>query len=184
MKRLFDFIIVVGLIIIFSSLLVIIFFILKFFYKTKPIYFSKRIGRYNKIFLMPKFRTMLENAPQISTDKINKKFITPFGYILRKTSLDELPQLYSVLIGDMSLVGPRPALYNQKYLIKLRIKKNIHSLYPGITGWAQINGRDLISIQKKVKFDYFYLKNHTLIFDVKIIFLTIIKVLSYKDIKH
>lgn len=184
MKRLFDFIVAVGLIIIFSSPLVIIFFILKFFYKTKPIYFSKRIGRYNKIFLMPKFRTMLENAPQISTDKINKKFITPFGYILRKTSFDELPQLYSVLIGDMSLVGPRPALYNQKYLIKLRIKKNIHSLYPGITGWAQINGRDLISIQKKVKFDYFYLKNHSLIFDIKIIFLTIIKVLSYKDIKH
>ena len=184
MKRILDLIIVIILIVIFLPLIVIIFLILKFFYRTNPIYLSKRIGRNNKIFLMPKFRTMLENAPQVATNKINVKYITKFGTFLRKTSLDELPQLFSVLLGVMSFVGPRPALYNQKKLIFLRTRRNIQNLCPGITGWAQINGRDKISIYKKVHLDYFYYNNISLMLDIKIIFLTVIRVFSFKNILH
>ena len=184
MKRTLDLIIVTILILIFIIPIIIIFLILKIFYKTKPIYFSKRVGKNNKIFLMPKFRTMVENAPQVAKNTISKKYITNFGKFLRKFSLDEIPQFFSVLFGTMSLVGPRPALYNQKRLIFLRKKRNIHNLYPGITGWAQINGRDKISIYKKVNLDHFYYINMSLNLDIKIIFLTITRVLSYKNILH
>jgi O-antigen biosynthesis protein WbqP len=184
MKRILDLIIVIILLIIFLLPIIIIFLILKFFYKTNPIYISKRIGKNNKIFLMPKFRTMLENAPQVATNKINIKYITRFGKFLRKTSLDELPQLITVLLGNMSLVGPRPALYNQKKLIFLRKKKNIHTLNPGITGWAQINGRDKNSIYKKVNLDYFYYNNVSIKLDIRIIFLTAVRIFNYKNILH
>jgi O-antigen biosynthesis protein WbqP len=184
MKRILDLIIVVILLIIFLIPIIIIFIILKFFYLANPIYISKRIGKNNKIFLMPKFRTMLENAPQVATNKINIKYITKFGKFLRKTSLDELPQLFTVLFGSMSLVGPRPALFNQKKLISLRTKKNIHKLKPGITGWAQINGRDKISIYQKVTLDYFYYNNLTVKLDIKIIFLTVVRVFNYKNVLH
>ena len=184
MKRILDLIMVIILIIIFLLPIIVIFLILKFFYKTNPIYISKRIGKNNKIFLMPKFRTMLENAPQVATNKISIKYITKFGKFLRKSSLDELPQLFSVLLGVMSLVGPRPALYNQKKLIFLRTKKNIHNLNPGITGWAQINGRDKVSIYKKVTLDHFYYNNMSLILDIKIIFLTVVRIFNYKNILH
>jgi O-antigen biosynthesis protein WbqP len=184
MKRILDLIIVIILIIIFLLPIIIIFLILKFFYNTKPIYISKRIGKNNKIFLMPKFRTMLEGAPQVATDKINPKYVTKFGKFLRKSSLDELPQLFSVLLGVMSFVGPRPALFNQKKLISLRTKKNIHKLKPGITGWAQINGRDKISIYKKVTLDYFYYNNLTIKLDIKIILLTVVRVFNYKNVLH
>jgi len=184
MKRILDLIIVIILIVIFLPLIVIIFLILKFFYRTNPIYLSKRIGRNNKIFLMPKFRTMLKNAPQVATNKINVKYITKFGTFLRKTSLDELPQIFSVLLGVMSFVGPRPALYNQKKLILLRTKKNIHTLSPGITGWAQINGRDKISIYKKVNLDHFYYNNISTKLDIRIILLTAVRIFNYKNILH
>ena len=184
MKRILDLFIVFILIIIFFLPIIIIFIILKFFYKASPIYISRRIGKNNKIFLMPKFRTMIENAPQVATNKISPKYVTKFGKFLRKFSLDELPQLFSVLLGVMSFVGPRPALFNQKKLILLRTKKNIHKLKPGITGWAQINGRDKISIYKKVTLDYFYYNNMTIKLDIKIIFLTAIRIFNYKNILH
>jgi len=184
MKRIFDLIIVLFLLIIFLLPIITIFLILFFLYNTSPIYTSKRIGKKNRLFLMPKFRTMLDNAPQVATNKISPKYITRFGRFLRKSSLDELPQLFSVLSGTMSLVGPRPALYNQKKLKYLRTKKNIHNLTPGITGWAQINGRDKISIYKKVNLDLYYYNNISLMLDIKIIFLTTTKIFNYKNILH
>lgn len=150
------------------------------------IHWSKRIGQQNEIFLMPKFRTMRINTPQLATHLLGdgKSYLTPVGSFLRKSSLDELPQLWSVIKGDMSLVGPRPALFNQDDLKELRTKYNIHTLAPGVTGWAQINGRDELSIEEKVKFDKYYLNNRSLIFDIKIIFLTAYKVLKRSDVSH
>lgn len=150
------------------------------------IHWSKRIGQNNQIFFMPKFRTMLVNTPQVATHLLNngQQFLTPLGSFLRKTSLDEIPQLWSVLNGDMSLVGPRPALFNQDDLRDLRTKYNIHQLTPGVTGWAQINGRDELSIEEKVKFDKEYFEKRSLRFDLKIIFLTLIKVLSRSNVQH
>ena len=121
---------------------------------------------------MPKFRTMVKNTPQLSTDKINNpsKYITSVGNFLRKTSLDELPQLFSIFVGDMAVVGPRPALFNQFNLIELRTKKNIQTLKPGLTGWAQINGRDQIEDLDKVNLDFYYKENQNIFLDLKIIF--------------
>lgn len=150
------------------------------------IFWSNRIGKDNKIFSMPKFRTMKTGTPQVATHLLTngQNFLTPIGSFLRKTSLDEIPQLYSVLVGDMNLVGPRPALFNQNDLIELRTKFGIDKLTPGITGWAQINGRDELPIPVKVNYDREYLEKRSLIFDLKIIFLTIIKVLARRDISH
>ena len=150
------------------------------------LYWSKRVGVGNHIFLMPKFRTMYINTPQVATHLLSdpKQYVIFGGTLIRKLSLDELPQLYSVITGDMSLVGPRPALYNQEDLIALRTEKGIHRLKPGVTGLAQINGRDELSIAKKVEVDERYLKSMSLIFDVKIIFLTIVKVLGMKGVSH
>ena len=149
-------------------------------------YFSLRIGKNNNKFQMPKFRTMKINTPELATHKLDNysDHITKFGKFLRSSSLDEIPQLISVLIGDMSLVGPRPALYNQHDLIEKRVKKNIHLLKPGITGFAQINGRDNLSIDKKVEFDYYYFRNQSVFFDFKILFRTLIIVLSRKNIRN
>lgn len=150
------------------------------------IHWSKRIGKGNEIFLMPKFRTMHVGTPQLATHLMNntRSHLTSIGSFLRKSSLDELPQLWSVLKGDMSLVGPRPALFNQYDLRDLRTHYNIHTLAPGVTGWAQINGRDELSIEEKVKLDKQYLDQKDLTFDIKIIMMTILKVLSRKDISH
>ena len=149
------------------------------------IHWSKRIGKNNQIFLMPKFRTMRIDTPQVATHLLDgKSFLTPIGGFLRKSSLDEIPQLISVLKGDMSLVGPRPALFNQYDLMELRTKHGVHTLLPGVTGWAQINGRDELSIPEKVEFDADYLKRKSLSFDVKIIFLTALKVVLRKGISH
>ena len=150
------------------------------------LHWSKRIGRNNKFFFMPKFRTMKKNTPQLATHLLNdaKSYLTFSGSLLRKTSLDELPQIYSVLRGHMSLVGPRPALYNQYDLIEARTAKGIDTLKPGITGLAQINGRDELSISEKVKFDSIYLSNKSLFFDIKIIFHTLKKVLINKNVSH
>ncbi len=157
--------------------------------KGDALYWSRRIGEGNTIFLMPKFRSMQVDTPQIATHLMNQqsdpnRFLTPIGSFIRKTSLDELPQLWSVLKGDMSLVGPRPALFNQDDLVSLRTEQGIHTLKPGITGWAQINGRDEIPIPQKVALDAYYLAHQSVWFDIKIILLTAIKVLRRDNITH
>lgn len=152
-------------------------------------YWSQRVGKNNVIFLMPKFRSMHVGTPQIATHLMNQQnnpisFLTPIGSFIRKTSLDELPQLWSVLKGDMSVVGPRPALFNQDDLIALRTQHGVHTLQPGITGWAQVNGRDEIPIPQKVALDVYYLANRSLWLDIKIIVLTVIKVVRRDNITH
>lgn len=154
--------------------------------KGSVIHKSKRVGKNNKIFNMYKFRTMKITTPNLATHKLLKPqlYITCFGKILRKYSLDEIPQFFNVILGNMSIVGPRPALFNQYDLIKLRTKKKIHFLTPGVTGWAQINGRDNISINKKVHLDEFYKKNQSIFFDFFIICLTLFNISKKKDISH
>lgn len=150
------------------------------------LYWSDRIGRENQIFRMPKFRTMRVDTPAVATHLLGNpdRFLTPIGGFLRKTSLDELPQIWSILVGDMSLVGPRPALFNQDDLVALRTAAGVHQLVPGLTGWAQINGRDEIPIPQKVQLDVEYLRNISFVFDLKILFLTFIKVLKREDVSH
>lgn len=186
MKKLFDFFFSINLIILFSPVLIFVYLTILIFYRMNPIYMSKRSGQFSKIFLMPKFVTMKKNTPQVATHLLKnpEKYVTSFGKFLRKTSLDELPQLYSVLNGQMSIVGPRPALFNQNYLIKKRKFFKIDKLKPGITGYAQINGRDNISINEKIKLDYFYLKNKSMKLDLKIIIFTIGKIINIKNISH
>ena len=135
---------------------------------------------------MPKFRSMKINTPQVATNLLNnsKNYITKFGNFIRKTSLDEIPQLFSILKGDMTFVGPRPALFNQYDLINLREKFELNILTPGLTGWAQVNGRDELSISQKVKIELFYKKNQGIILDIKILYLTFLKVIKMRDIKH
>lgn len=150
------------------------------------LYWSDRVGRGNVIFKMPKFRTMRTDTPAVATHLLGNpgQWLTPVGKFLRKSSLDELPQLFSILTGDMSIVGPRPALFNQDDLIALRTEKGVHRLTPGLTGWAQINGRDELPIPAKVAFDEYYLKNHSFMFDLRIILLTIVKVIKSDGVKH
>lgn len=150
------------------------------------LYWSDRVGRNNVIFRMPKFRSMRVGTPAVATHLLANPddYLTPIGSFLRKTSLDELPQLWSILVGDMSFVGPRPALYNQHDLIALRTQYGIHEIPPGLTGWAQINGRDELPIPRKVELDKEYLLRHSLIFDLKILFLTAYKVIMRSDITH
>jgi len=147
---------------------------------------SNRVGKDNKFFLMVKFRTMLVGAPHVATHLMTdpEKYLTPIGCILRKTSLDELPQLLNVLKGDMSLVGPRPALFNQNDLISLRTEKGIHRLIPGITGWAQVNGRDELLIPEKVDLDAWYLANRSLKLDFIILCRTFVDIFKSKNISH
>jgi O-antigen biosynthesis protein WbqP len=150
------------------------------------IYWSDRVGRNNKIFKMPKFRTMLVDTPAVATHLLANpdQFLTPIGSFLRKSSLDELPQLWSILHGDMSFVGPRPALFNQDDLIALRTEHGVHQLLPGLTGWAQVNGRDELPIPEKVKLDVEYMQQHSFFMDIKIICLTFLKVLRREGIQH
>lgn len=150
------------------------------------LYWSNRIGIDNKIFTMPKFRTMRVGTPALATHLLTDpvEYLTPIGGFLRKTSLDELPQLWSILKGDMSFVGPRPALFNQDDLILLRTEKGVHKLVPGLTGWAQINGRDELSIPSKVALDFEYLQQRSFLFDLKIIWLTFIKVTRREGVSH
>lgn len=150
------------------------------------LYWSDRVGRENRIFRMPKFRSMRVDTPAVATHLLldPQQFLTPIGSFLRKSSLDELPQLLSIIKGDMSFVGPRPALFNQDDLIKLRTQYGVEKLVPGLTGWAQINGRDELPIPDKVKLDVEYLHKQSLVFDIKIIFLTFIKVLRRDGIQH
>lgn len=150
------------------------------------IYWSDRVGRYNKIFKMPKFRTMRIDTPVVATHLMDntEQFVTPVGSFLRKFSLDELPQLWSIIIGDMSFVGPRPALFNQDDLISLRTEKGVHNLIPGLTGWAQINGRDELPILDKVELDTEYMERQSFWFDINILWSTFLKVVSRDGVSH
>jgi len=150
------------------------------------LYWSDRVGRHNKIFRMPKFRSMRIDTPAVATHLLQNpdQWLTPIGSFLRKTSLDELPQLWSILKGDMSFVGPRPALFNQHDLIALRTDAGVHELLPGLTGWAQINGRDGLPISDKVKLDIEYLRRHSFVFDLEILWITLLKVLRRDGVSH
>jgi O-antigen biosynthesis protein WbqP len=150
------------------------------------LYWSDRVGRYNRIFRMPKFRSMRIDTPEVATHLLTRpdRYITSVGRFLRKTSLDELPQLWSILKGDMSFVGPRPALFNQDDLVALRTEKGVHRLMPGLTGWAQVNGRDELAIPVKVALDEEYLRRRSLAFDLKILWMTLLKVLRRQGVSH
>ena len=150
------------------------------------LYWSDRVGRGNRLFRMPKFRTMRVDTPEVATHLLNDshRWITPLGRLLRKTSLDELPQLWTVLAGDMSLVGPRPALHNQADLIAARTAAGVHQLTPGLTGWAQINGRDELSIPEKVEYDRYYLERRSVRFDLLILILTLVKVMRQEGVRQ
>jgi O-antigen biosynthesis protein WbqP len=150
------------------------------------LYWSDRVGRNNRIFKMPKFRSMRIDTPAVATHLLENpdQWLTPIGSFLRKSSLDELPQLWSILKGDMSFVGPRPALFNQDDLIALRTQHDVHELVPGLTGWAQVNGRDELPIPQKVQFDVEYLQRRSIVFDLKILWLTALKVLVRDGVSH
>jgi O-antigen biosynthesis protein WbqP len=186
MKRLFDIVSAVCLLAIFSIPMAIIAALIRLSSKGPSLYWSDRIGKDNTIFKMPKFKTMRQGTPVVATHLLNNpdRYVTPIGRILRKLSLDELPQLYSVLIGDMSFVGPRPALFNQDDLVALRTTKGIHCLVPGVTGWAQINGRDELPIPVKVQYDEYYLHHRSFGFDLRILALTIIRVARRSGVTH
>ena len=185
-KRLIDLICAVILLPLFGIPMFVISLIVKLTSKGPVFYWSDRVGINNTIFRMPKFRTMRIDTPPVATHLLENpdEYLTPIGIILRKFSLDELPQLWSVMKGYMSLVGPRPALYNQDDLIALRTEKGIHKIIPGITGWAQMNGRDDLPIPIKVGYDEYYLKNRSFFFDIKILFLTLFKTVKSEGVQH
>ena len=186
MKRFFDFSTSFLLIIILLLPLIFLSVLISLSSKGHFLYWSKRVGKNNKIFMMPKFRTMTLDAPDIATHLLENpsSYYTPMGKFLRKYSIDELRQLYSILLGHMSLVGPRPALHNQKDLISLRSETGVNILLPGLTGLAQVSGRDEISIRSKVEIDKNYLEKKSFLFDLYIIWLTIKKVVNSSDISH
>lgn len=185
-KRFFDSAVALLLIICLSLPLVLMAIIIKLTSPGPVLYWSNRVGKDNKIFKMCKFRTMRADTPAIPTHLFNDaaRYLTPIGSFLRKFSLDELPQLLNIVSGDMAFVGPRPALFNQYDLIELRTKRNVHKCLPGVTGWAQINGRDDLSIPIKVEFDEYYLKNRSFLFDLKIILITVIAVTRREGVRH
>ena len=150
------------------------------------LYWSERVGRHNRIFRMPKFRSMRIGTPAVATHLLRDPdaWLTPIGAFLRKTSLDELPQLWSILTGDMSFVGPRPALFNQDDLVALRTERGVHEMVPGLTGWAQVNGRDELPIPDKVALDVEYLRRRSFLFDLRILWLTVVKVIRREGVVH
>ena len=186
MKRLFDLLAAMQTLIVFLVPAGLVALVVLLTSKGPIIYLSDRVGRYNKIFKMPKFRTMRIDTPAVATHLMvnTEQFLTPVGSFLRKFSLDELPQLWSIIIGDMSFVGPRPALFNQDNLISLRTEKGVENLLPGITGWAQVNGRDYLSIPEKVAFDEAYMKRQSFWFDMKIILITLSKMIEKIGVSH
>lgn len=185
-KRFFDFILAFLLIIILMPALIIIAILVKASSKGGVLHLSKRVGVRNKVFLMPKFRTMHVGTPALATHLLSDsgQYLTPLGSSLRKSSLDELPQLWSILVGDMSFVGPRPALFNQDDLIALRTQYGVDKLVPGLTGWAQVNGRDELLIPVKVQYDVEYLNHQSFWFDMKILCLTFLKVVRRAGVTH
>jgi O-antigen biosynthesis protein WbqP len=185
-KRLFDLILVLFALLVLLVPIVLVAMIVKLTSKGPIIYWSDRVGLHNSVFKMPKFRSMRVDTPAVATHLLAdpEQFLTPIGSFLRKSSLDELPQLWSIITGDMSFVGPRPALFNQDDLIALRTQYGVDKCMPGLTGWAQVNGRDELPIHDKVKLDVEYLNNQSLGLDLKIIFLTFLKVLRRDGILH
>ncbi|WP_426071405.1 sugar transferase [Janthinobacterium sp. DSP2-3-3] len=186
MKRLFDVSVALLAVAVLSIPLLVVAVLVKLTSPGPIVYWSDRVGRHNRIFRMPKFRTMRVDTPAVATHLLSdpKRFLTPVGPFLRKSSLDELPQLWSILIGDMSFVGPRPALFNQDDLIALRTEYGVDQVLPGLTGWAQINGRDELPIPDKVRLDAEYLQRQSFLLDLKIIFLTFLKVVRRDGITH
>ena len=186
MKRFFDFICSFIAFIFLVIPMLVVALAVKLTSPGSILYWSDRVGKNNSIFKMPKFRTMRTDTPAVATHLLGDpdRWLTPIGKFLRKTSLDELPQLFSILTGDMSIVGPRPALYNQDDLVALRTEKGVHKLTPGLTGWAQINGRDELPIPVKVDFDVWYLDHRSFWLDLKIIVMTFVKVLRKEGVTH
>ena len=185
-KRLFDLFTAVTLLVLLSIPMVLIFILIRATSNGSVLYWSDRVGKGNKIFKMPKFRSMKIGSPVVATHLIKDAdlYLTPIGKFLRRFSLDELPQLFSIIKGDMSFVGPRPALYNQDDLVLLRKEKGVDNLVPGLTGWAQINGRDDITISDKVKLDAEYLELKSFWFDLKILKATLLKSINKDEISH
>jgi O-antigen biosynthesis protein WbqP len=186
MKRVFDICLgCLAALILFVPVLLMAFAV-RLTSKGPALYWSDRVGRNNVIFQMPKFRSMRVGTPAMATHLLTdaRSHLTPIGSFLRKSSLDELPQLWSILAGDMSFVGPRPALFNQQDLIALRTEQGVHTLVPGLTGWAQINGRDELPIPEKVKLDVVYLQRQSLWFDIRILWLTFVTVLDRDGVSH
>ncbi len=186
MKRLFDLLVVIVAAFIFAIPMLVVAVAVGLTSKGPILYWSKRVGKNNRLFNMPKFRTMRVDTPVLPTHLLGNPdaYLTSIGSFLRKSSLDELPQLWCILRGDMSVVGPRPALSNQQDLIDARTEKRIHLIKPGLTGWAQVNGRDEIELAKKVQLDYEYLDKKSLIFDVYVVLLTFYKVVKREGIQH
>ena len=186
MKRMFDLFLAVVAVLILAVPLLLVALMVRLTSPGPVLYWSDRVGRHNKIFKMPKFRSMRVGTPAVATHLLAdpKAYLTPIGSFLRKSSLDELPQLWSILTGDMSFVGPRPALFNQHDLIELRTRFGVHELVPGLTGWAQINGRDELPIPDKVKLDVEYLQRQSLWLDIRILWLTFVKVIRRDGITH
>ena len=186
MKRIFDLILALVLVVLLGIPMLVIGVLIKLMSKGTAIFWTDRVGANNRIFKMAKFRTMKLNTPQVATHLMEnpEEYLIPGGAFLRKYSLDELSQLFNVLRGEMSFVGPRPALFNQDDLITLRTKRNIHKLVPGVTGWAQVNGRDDLAIPVKVSFDEYYLNHRSFAFDLYILLLTAIKVIKREGIQH
>jgi len=186
MKRPFDLVASFLALAIFSPLIILVVLLIKLTSKGPALYWSDRIGKCNIVFGMPKFRTMQVGTPAVATHLLSDfgQYLTPLGSFLRKSSLDELPQLWSILVGDMSFVGPRPALFNQDDLITLRTQYGVDKLVPGLTGWAQVNGRDELSIPIKVQYEVEYLQKRSFWFDMKILGLTFLKVLRRAGVSH
>ena len=186
MKRFLDLILVFPACVVLLIPILLIASSVRLTSKGSALYWSDRVGRNNMIFQMPKFRSMRVGTPAVATHLLADAalHLTPIGSFLRKSSLDELPQLWSILLGDMSFVGPRPALFNQQDLIALRTAQGVHTLVPGLTGWAQVNGRDELPIPDKVKLDVAYMERQSLLFDIRILWMTFVKVLERDGVSH
>ena len=185
-KRVFDLLLAMAAAVVLAVPVLLVAVLVRLTSPGPALYWSDRVGRHNKIFKMPKFRSMRVGTPAVATHLLAdaSSHLTPIGSFLRKSSLDELPQLWSILAGDMSFVGPRPALFNQHDLIELRTQQGVHELVPGLTGWAQVNGRDELPIPDKVKLDVEYLQRQSLSFDIRILWMTFVKVLRRDGVSH
>lgn len=186
MKKIFDFVLAVLALVVLIVPIALVALAVKLTSKGPAVYWSDRVGRHNAVFKMPKFRTMRVNTPAVATHLLDNpaQYLTPIGSFLRKSSLDELPQLWSILTGKMSFVGPRPALYNQSDLIALRTEHGVDKILPGLTGWAQVNGRDELPIPDKVALDVVYLNRRSFWLDCKILVLTFLKVVRRDGVTH
>lgn len=186
MKRAFDLLLALPLAVLLAVPMLLVALLVKATSRGPVLYWSDRVGKDNRIFRMPKFRSMRTDAPVVATHLLTdpRRHLTPIGGLLRRTSLDELPQLWSILTGDMSFVGPRPALFNQDDLIALRTQHGVHRLVPGLTGWAQVNGRDELSIPEKVRLDAEYLARRSWRLDLHILWLTVFRVPAGKGVSH